>query len=202
MENVSRSNCAVCLEDIHHSRIPCHIPTCGHLLHRTCFEQLLVSGHYACPTCQTSMLDMKQLWNYLDNEIQVTPMPKEYENFFVDILCKDCHLVSHITTARSSTLAKRSLISRSRQFSSTSLDSSAKTATAAGTTRLEHRSASTARSPRQAQHQMTALIPTTHLPALPTLKTTLPDVELRLASRTSYLHSPVFRKSATETCSA
>lgn len=45
------------------------------------------------------MLDMKQLWNYLDNEIQVTPMPKEYENFFVDILCKDCHLVSHSTYA-------------------------------------------------------------------------------------------------------
>lgn len=94
VENVSRSNCAVCLEDIHHSRIPCHIPTCGHLLHRTCFEQLLVSGYYACPTCQQSMLDMKQLWNYLDNEVLVTPMPKEYENFFVDILCKDCHEVS------------------------------------------------------------------------------------------------------------
>jgi RING finger and CHY zinc finger domain-containing protein 1 len=40
------------------------------------------------------MLDMKELWNYLDNEISVTPMPKEYENFFVDILCKDCHEAS------------------------------------------------------------------------------------------------------------
>lgn len=40
------------------------------------------------------MLDMKQLWNYLDNEISQTPMPKEYENFIVDILCKDCHEVS------------------------------------------------------------------------------------------------------------
>lgn len=94
VENVSRSNCAVCLEDIHTSRIPCHIPECGHLLHRTCFEQLLCSGYYACPTCQQSMLDMKQLWNYLDNEVLSTPMPKEYENFYVDILCKDCHQVS------------------------------------------------------------------------------------------------------------
>ena len=42
------------------------------------------------------MLDMKQLWNYLDNEIAVTPMPTEYENFFVDILCKDCHEVSEL----------------------------------------------------------------------------------------------------------
>lgn len=94
VENVSRSNCAVCLEDIHTSRIPCHIPSCGHLLHRTCFEQLLLSGYYACPTCQQSMLDMKQLWDYLDNEVIVTPMPKEYDDFFVDILCKDCHQVS------------------------------------------------------------------------------------------------------------
>lgn len=96
VENVSRSNCAVCLEDIHTSRIPCHIPSCGHLLHRTCFEQLLCSGYYACPTCQQSMLDMKQLWQYLDNEVIITPMPKEYDNFFVDILCKDCHQESTV----------------------------------------------------------------------------------------------------------
>lgn len=117
VENVSRSNCPVCLEDIHTSRIPCHIPgnffyfinkngranffigisiisDCGHLLHRTCFEELLSSGHYACPTCQTSMMDMKQLWEYLDTEVSSTPMPKEYDDFFVDILCRDCHKVS------------------------------------------------------------------------------------------------------------
>lgn len=43
MENVSRSNCPVCLDDIHTSRIPCHIPDCGHLLHRTCFEELVIA---------------------------------------------------------------------------------------------------------------------------------------------------------------
>lgn len=41
MENVSRSNCPVCLGDIHTSRYPCHIPDCGHLLHKTCFDQLV-----------------------------------------------------------------------------------------------------------------------------------------------------------------
>uniref|UniRef100_A0A182T1K6 CTCHY-type domain-containing protein n=1 Tax=Anopheles maculatus TaxID=74869 RepID=A0A182T1K6_9DIPT len=48
----------------------------------------LSSGHYACPTCQTSMMDMNQLWEYLDAEVAATPMPKEYANYFVDILCK------------------------------------------------------------------------------------------------------------------
>lgn len=52
-----------------------------------------IVGHYACPTCQTSMLDMKQLWTYLDNEVRMTPMPPEYENLKTDILCKDCHKV-------------------------------------------------------------------------------------------------------------
>lgn len=55
--------------------------------------QQLSSGHYACPTCQTSMMDMNQLWEFLDAEVAATPMPKEYENYFVDILCKDCHKV-------------------------------------------------------------------------------------------------------------
>uniref|UniRef100_A0A1L8DJ14 Putative vitellogenin n=1 Tax=Nyssomyia neivai TaxID=330878 RepID=A0A1L8DJ14_9DIPT len=96
VENVSRSNCPVCLEDIHTSRIPCHIPDCGHLIHRTCFEELLSSGHYACPTCQTSMIDMSKLWEYLDQEVENSPMPKEYENYMVDILCKDCHKESNI----------------------------------------------------------------------------------------------------------
>ncbi|XP_019866508.1 RING finger and CHY zinc finger domain-containing protein 1 [Aethina tumida] len=91
VENVSRSNCPVCLEDIHTSRIPCHIPNCGHLLHRTCFEQLLHSGMYACPLCQTSVMDMTELWKYLDNEIANTPMPSDYFNLMVEILCKDCH---------------------------------------------------------------------------------------------------------------
>ncbi|XP_068968981.1 RING finger and CHY zinc finger domain-containing protein 1 isoform X1 [Bombus flavifrons] len=91
VENVSHANCPVCLEDIHTSRIPCHIPNCGHLLHRTCFEELLHSGHYACPTCQVSLLDMTDLWKFLDMEVSSTPMPEEYKDYKVDILCKDCH---------------------------------------------------------------------------------------------------------------
>lgn len=83
----------MCLEDLHTSRIPCHIPDCGHLIHRSCFDQLVHSGHYACPSCQTSLMDMTQLWKYLDNEVAMTQMPDAYKNYKVDILCKDCHKV-------------------------------------------------------------------------------------------------------------
>ncbi|XP_017111411.1 RING finger and CHY zinc finger domain-containing protein 1 [Drosophila elegans] len=94
VENISRSHCPVCLGDIHTSRIPCHIPDCGHLLHKMCFDQLLASGHYTCPTCQTSLIDMTALWEYLDDQAKRMPVPLKYENQRVHIFCNDCHKTS------------------------------------------------------------------------------------------------------------
>ncbi|XP_016982877.1 RING finger and CHY zinc finger domain-containing protein 1 [Drosophila rhopaloa] len=94
VENISRSHCPVCLGDIHTSRIPCHIPDCGHLLHKMCFDQLLASGHYTCPTCQTSLIDMTALWEYLDDQASRMPVPLKYENQRVHIFCNDCHKTS------------------------------------------------------------------------------------------------------------
>ncbi|XP_065355518.1 RING finger and CHY zinc finger domain-containing protein 1 isoform X2 [Calliphora vicina] len=94
VENISRSHCPVCLGDIHTSRIPCHIPDCGHLLHKMCFDQLLTSGHYTCPTCQTSLIDMTALWEYLDAQAELMPIPKKYENQRIHIFCNDCHKTS------------------------------------------------------------------------------------------------------------
>nr|ABJ17029.1 IP13327p [Drosophila melanogaster] len=94
VENISRSHCPVCLGDIHTSRIPCHIPDCGHLLHKMCFDQLLASGHYTCPTCQTSLIDMTALWVYLDDQAERMPVPLKYENQRVHIFCNDCHKTS------------------------------------------------------------------------------------------------------------
>ncbi|XP_054277754.1 RING finger and CHY zinc finger domain-containing protein 1 [Macrosteles quadrilineatus] len=96
IENVSRANCPVCLEDIHTSRIPCHIPDCGHLLHRTCFEDLLQSGLFTCPSCQTSLIDMTPVWEHYDQEILLTPMPTEFKDYLAQILCKDCQKYSTV----------------------------------------------------------------------------------------------------------
>lgn len=54
----------------------------------------LASGHYVCPTCQTSMIDMTKLWDYLDTQAQNLPVPKSHENSIVDIFCNDCFKVS------------------------------------------------------------------------------------------------------------
>lgn len=57
-------------------------------------------------------MDMNQLWEYLDSEVAATPMPKEYENYIVDILCKDCHKVcfTQKQMKNHSSYAKRKLL--------------------------------------------------------------------------------------------
>lgn len=91
IEKMSRSNCPVCLEDLHTSRKSCRVPKCGHMLHYKCMQQLLRTGNYACPTCSVSMVDMSSVWEKLDHEVSITPMPAEYRDFKVQILCRDCH---------------------------------------------------------------------------------------------------------------
>uniref|UniRef100_A0A8C5N2F6 Cyclin dependent kinase like 2 n=1 Tax=Leptobrachium leishanense TaxID=445787 RepID=A0A8C5N2F6_9ANUR len=80
IENVSRQNCPICLEDMHTSRIGTRILPCGHLLHRG----------YRCPLCMRSVLDMSDQWQLLDDEVARTPMPLDYQNMMVEILCNDC----------------------------------------------------------------------------------------------------------------
>uniref|UniRef100_A0A8C4J015 RING finger and CHY zinc finger domain-containing protein 1 n=1 Tax=Dromaius novaehollandiae TaxID=8790 RepID=A0A8C4J015_DRONO len=89
IENVSRQDCPICLEDIHTSRVGAHVLPCGHLLHRTCYEDMLKEG-YRCPLCMHSALDMTRYWRQLDDEVAQTPMPTEYQNMMVEILCNDC----------------------------------------------------------------------------------------------------------------
>ncbi|XP_028403667.1 RING finger and CHY zinc finger domain-containing protein 1-like [Dendronephthya gigantea] len=91
LEKSSRNNCAICLEDIHTSTIAAQVPKCGHLIHSTCFSDLLQSGGYTCPTCNVSLVDMSSSWRRLDSTIEQTPMPQEYANIDVRILCRDCH---------------------------------------------------------------------------------------------------------------
>ncbi|KAG1678339.1 RING finger and CHY zinc finger domain-containing protein 1 [Nymphon striatum] len=86
LENASKNNCPVCLEDLHTSTDPCHIPHCTHMIHR----------NYACPVCAESMVEMKEVWRHLDEEVAVTPMPEDYQNTKVNILCRDCHKESEI----------------------------------------------------------------------------------------------------------
>ncbi|XP_030647234.1 RING finger and CHY zinc finger domain-containing protein 1 isoform X2 [Chanos chanos] len=80
VENVSRQNCPVCMDDIHTSRIGAHVLPCGHLLHKV----------YRCPLCMHSALNMEEFWEQRDEEIAQSPMPSEYQDATVKIICNDC----------------------------------------------------------------------------------------------------------------
>ncbi|XP_039606786.1 RING finger and CHY zinc finger domain-containing protein 1 [Polypterus senegalus] len=90
VENVSRQNCPVCMEDIHTSRIGAQVLSCGHLLHKTCYEDLAKYKEYRCPLCKHSAWNMENCWEEMDKEISQTPMPSEFQNATVQILCNDC----------------------------------------------------------------------------------------------------------------
>ncbi|KAL8570633.1 hypothetical protein ACOMHN_039070 [Nucella lapillus] len=91
VEKVSHDMCPVCLEDLHTSRLALHISPCGHILHRQCYTECLKKGHYTCPSCNESMIDMEDVWKEVDDEVQSVDMPEEYRDIEVDIICRDCH---------------------------------------------------------------------------------------------------------------
>ena len=49
---------------------------------------------YTCPKCSESMIDMGSTWKAVDEEVQSTEMPSDYQDMKVTILCQDCHKVS------------------------------------------------------------------------------------------------------------
>ena len=83
IENLSRTNCPVCLEDIHTSREPSQIPPCHHLIHKSCFAELTVKhNQLSCPVCKKSLYSeeaLKPLWTFYDKEINFMPMTEMYQ---------------------------------------------------------------------------------------------------------------------------
>ena len=90
VEKASRSNCPVCQEDLHTSREPCQIPRlCGHLIHKSCFENLVANGLFYCPLCSKSLLDLSPLWMMMKKQIQKYPLEGKYKvclKLFISLL--------------------------------------------------------------------------------------------------------------------
>ena len=51
---------------------------------------MVSNGHYACPLCGVSMMNMTDVWKIYDKEISETPMPEEYQDLYANIQCRDC----------------------------------------------------------------------------------------------------------------
>lgn len=96
VENMSRRVCPVCLEDLHSSRKKVDIPSCSHMIHSECLVEMFQHGRMSCPTCNHSLVDMKNVWEHFDEAIANTPMPEIYLNYRVAVLCRDCHVTSKV----------------------------------------------------------------------------------------------------------
>ena len=57
-------------QDIHSSRDGAHIPPCSHLLHSSCYRDMLSQGLYACPTCGLAMQEKCSLYQRLKFSFQ------------------------------------------------------------------------------------------------------------------------------------
>ncbi|GMH32753.1 hypothetical protein BSKO_00587 [Bryopsis sp. KO-2023] len=94
--NSMHQNCPVCCEYLFDSTQNISVLHCGHTIHTECLEELMEHGGRKCPVCSKSLTDMSRTWRALDEEVANTPMPDEYVNTLVDILCNDCSVKSEV----------------------------------------------------------------------------------------------------------
>jgi RING finger/CHY zinc finger protein 1 len=68
---------------------------CGHWIHLKCIKEYVKSSSYTCPLCSKYIIDMSEHEKYIDEQIQTTPMPSDY-NTTTDIICNECTHKSNI----------------------------------------------------------------------------------------------------------
>ena len=62
---------------------------CGHYIHRACYDAFMQTS-YRCPICGRSAVNMELQWRKLDHAIEGQPMPEQYRQTKVWIVCNDC----------------------------------------------------------------------------------------------------------------
>jgi RING finger/CHY zinc finger protein 1 len=90
VEKSMHQNCPVCFEYLFDSVLGISVLPCGHTMHQQCLREMHQHAQLSCPMCYKSIFDMTRCWRQLDLEISLTPMPEEYHNRMVWILCNDC----------------------------------------------------------------------------------------------------------------
>lgn len=98
VENAMHQNCPVCIQDLFKSTLPVTILQCGHTIHQDCLRQLQVScaglQSLRCPICNVSLNRYDDVWAEMDRQVTETPMPGEYRNMRIGIICNDCQETS------------------------------------------------------------------------------------------------------------
>merc|ERR1712039_273554 len=100
VENAMHQNCPVCLQDLFESTVQVTILQCGHTIHQDCLSELqyAVAGLQSlrCPICSISLYSYEDLWAEMDRQLADTPMPEEYLNVSIGIICNDCQQTASV----------------------------------------------------------------------------------------------------------
>lgn len=89
--DATKQNCPICLESLFYSRDSSITLECGHYVHSICYRDMLVQRVYQCPYCLKNVSKMNEEdIRSIDLEIENTPMPEEYKEMMVDVLCNEC----------------------------------------------------------------------------------------------------------------
>ena len=93
-----KADCPICMEDLQTSRESTLWLSCLHAIHHKCYLELSKTS-LKCPVCSKSFVEKSNLVDFnerIDAEIAATPMPEEYANMMVKILCNDCNNESEV----------------------------------------------------------------------------------------------------------
>lgn len=85
-------DCPICCIVLFDSIKNCMSLRCGHWIHSICFEEYIKHNN-KCPICSKSISDTNALMQqnqFLDHQIETTPMPDEFKDKIVDMMCNDC----------------------------------------------------------------------------------------------------------------
>lgn len=89
--NFKDSQCPICFEELFSSTTEFFsLSKCGHSMHKSCFLEYSKSS-FKCPLCNKSYLNLDSYNQILKEEVENTPMPEEYKNIKVTIICNECN---------------------------------------------------------------------------------------------------------------
>lgn len=89
IERSTDCDCPICGEYMFTSPKPVVFMTCGHSIHKKCYDQHMKVS-YKCPICNKSLANMGTQFRNLDVAIINQPMPPEFRDTKATVLCNDC----------------------------------------------------------------------------------------------------------------
>lgn len=87
--NTTHCNCPICNEYLFTSVSKVVFMKCGHLIHQTCYDEM-IKHSYKCPVCKKTVVNAEIQFRILDQEIRQLPLPAPYNMWRCIISCNDC----------------------------------------------------------------------------------------------------------------